>query len=462
MKIIKQNGKISFLTLLVILIALISFYHPIKLAYTSANAIPYIDFSYMTIGTEDEKVSTTVSTGSTYTIANGYIGGDSDWRIGDETKNNTELSSEHGRVTLVRSYITVTYGSSSGTSNVSPATIAVTPIEGGYGTFVASKQGSYTITYSYEYTIDDKTYYNYYDMTVTSSLSEINVNLEDNTDNYPPQFRSIDINNETSQEVYEQYADIELPTITVTDDLVNYMNYKINVYHINKDGTRTTISSPLNSLSSFSASDFSYTVYGGTFTAPFAGDYSVATEIKDSANNTIVVFSHYTVDNRMIVQDPVIKSTLESQTVELDDNPVISIPTPTVDYSIDNSLDYESYSAHNYDTEPDYVVLGVDADGNATDYTVSNNLQNSYIPTREDVGRMIDIYYNVTLRVYAPSEFTYHEGTYEEFLNDNEFGTNYFTLRDGDSTVKIKTVDENSYKIKFTNNNIYEVSREEL
>lgn len=265
MKIIKQNGKMLFLTLLVIiLLTIISLYHPIKLAYTSANAIPYIDFSYMTVGTEAEHVSTTVYVNSLYTIANGYIGGETAWRIGDTTKNNTQLSAEHGGVTLVRSDITVTYGSTSGTSDVSPSTVAVTPIEGGeggYGTFVASKQGSYTITYSYEYTIDDKTYYNYYDMTVTSSLSEINVNLEDNTDNYPPQFRSIDINNETSQEVYEQYADIELPTITVTDDLVNYMNYKINVYHINKDGTRTTISSPLNSLSSFSASDFSYTVY---------------------------------------------------------------------------------------------------------------------------------------------------------------------------------------------------------
>lgn len=465
MKIIKQNGKMLFLTLLVIiLLTIISLYHPIKLAYTSANAIPYIDFSYMTVGTEAEHVSTTVYVNSLYTIANGYIGGETAWRIGDTTKNNTQLSAEHGGVTLVRSDITVTYGSTSGTSDVSPSTVAVTPIEGGeggYGTFVASKQGSYTITYSYEYTIDDKTYYNYYDMTVTSSLSEINVNLEDNTDNYPPQFRSIDINNETLQEVYEQYADIELPTIIVTDDLVNYMNYKINVYHISKDGARTKISSPLNSSSSFSVSDFSYTVYGGTFTAPFAGDYSVATEIRDSANNTIVVFSHYSVAKKMIVQEPVVNSTLESQTVELDDNPVIEIPVPTVEYSIDNSLDYESYFAGNYDTEPDYVVLGVDADGNATDYIVSNNLQNSYIPTREDVGRMIDIYYNVTLRVYAPSEFTYHEGTYEEFLNDNEFGTNYFTLRDGDSTVKIKTVDENSYNIKYANNNVYQVTRDE-
>ena len=279
-----------------------------------------------------------------------------------------------------------------------------------------------------------------------------------------PTFKEADSVEMPKDIVYEQYADIELPTITIYDDLVNYMNYRVNISHVGNDGTRTSISSPLNSSSNFSLGGYSYTVYGGTFTAPFAGDYSVATEIRDSANNTIVVFSHYTVDNRMIVQDPVIKSTLESQTVELDDNPVISIPTPTVDYSIDNSLDYESYSAHNYDTEPDYVVLGVDADNNVTSeyYSVSNSLQNSYIPTSEDVGKVVDIYYNVTLRVYAPSEFTYNRGSYQEVITDSEFGSDYFTITDGDGTVKIKTVDENTFKIKnTTDNNVYIVEKDE-
>lgn len=279
-----------------------------------------------------------------------------------------------------------------------------------------------------------------------------------------PTFKEADSVEIPEDIVYEQYADIELPTITIYDDLVTYMNYRVNISHIGTNGARTTISSPLNSSSNFSLSGYSYTVYGGTFTAPFAGDYSVATEIKDSANNTIVVFSHYTVDNRMIVQDPVVKSTLESQTVELDDNPVINIPTPTVDYSIDNSLDYESYSAHNYETEPDYVVLGVDADNNVTSeyYSVSNSLQNSYIPTSEDVGKVVDIYYNVTLRVYAPSEFTYNRGSYQEVITDSEFGSDYFTITDGDGTVKIKTVDENTFKIKnTTDNNVYIVEKDE-
>ncbi len=263
--------------------------------------------------------------------------------------------------------------------------------------------------------------------------------------------------------VYEQYADIELPTITVADDLVTYMNYRINISHIGADGTRTTVSSPLNSAKKFNAGDYSFTVNGGTFTAPFAGDYSVATEIKDSANNTIVVFSHYNVANRMIVNDPVVKTTLESQTVELDDNPVISLPTPTVDYSIDNSLDYETYKAGNYTDEPQYVVLGVDADRNVTTnaYSVSNGLQNSFTPSKEDVGKSVGIYYDVELRVYATSEFTYNEGSYSEVQADREFGSNYFTMKDGDGSIKIKTVDENTLKLKFTDNNVYYAEKAE-
>ncbi len=263
--------------------------------------------------------------------------------------------------------------------------------------------------------------------------------------------------------VYEQYADIELPTITVADDLVTYMNYRINISHIGADGTRTTVSSPLNSTKKFNAGDYSFTVNGGTFTAPFAGDYSVATEIKDSANNTIVVFSHYNVANRMIVNDPVVKTTLESQTVELDDNPVISLPTPTVDYSIDNSLDYETYKAGNYTDEPQYVVLGVDADRNVTTnaYSVSNGLQNSFTPSKEEVGKSVGIYYDVELRVYATSEFTYNEGSYSEVQADREFGSNYFTMKDGDGSIKIKTVDENTLKLKFTDNNVYYAEKAE-
>lgn len=263
--------------------------------------------------------------------------------------------------------------------------------------------------------------------------------------------------------VYEQYADIELPTITVADDLVTYMNYRINISHIGADGTRTTVSSPLNSSKKFNAADRLFTVSGGTFTAPFAGDYSVATEIKDNANNTIVVFSHYNVANRMIVNDPVVKTTLESQTVELDDNPVISLPTPTVDYSIDNSLDYETYKAGNYTDEPQYVVLGVDADRNVTTnaYSVSNGLQNSFTPSKEDVGKSVGIYYDVELRVYATSEFTYNEGSYSEVQADREFGSNYFTMKDGDGSIKIKTVDENTLKLKFTDNNVYYAEKAE-
>ena len=189
MKVKTQKYTFKALALMLALLFTVLFIPVGELVAWAKIAEEYTDYSYMTIGTEDENVNTTVYTGATYTIANGYIGGNTSFRIGDTNINDTQLSAEHGGVTLIRSDITVTYGASTTTSGSSSASVEVTPIEngkGGYGTFTASRTGTYTVTYSYEYSIGDKTYYNYYDMTVTSSLSEINVNLEDNTEDFFP------------------------------------------------------------------------------------------------------------------------------------------------------------------------------------------------------------------------------------------------------------------------------------
>ena len=155
MKVKTQKYTFKALALMLALLFTVLFIPVGELVAWAKIAEEYTDYSYMTIGTEDEKVSTTVYTGSTYTIANGYIGGDTAWKIGDTSKEGQNLSEEHGGVTLIKSAITVTYGSSSGTSEIKPASVEVTKTEDGtsYGTFVASKEGAYTVTYSYEYSI---------------------------------------------------------------------------------------------------------------------------------------------------------------------------------------------------------------------------------------------------------------------------------------------------------------------
>ena len=182
-----NTKKYSFKALAIVLALMFTvLFIPVgELAAWARIAEEYADFSYMTIGTESEKVSTTVNMGATYTIANAYIGGSSDWRIGDTSKNETQITEGHGGVTLVRSDVTVTYGTGNNTSE--PIHVTETPDgKGSYGTFVAADKGTYTITYSYVYRIGDKDYYNYYDMTVESVLSTVNINLKENDERLFP------------------------------------------------------------------------------------------------------------------------------------------------------------------------------------------------------------------------------------------------------------------------------------
>ena len=267
-------------------------------------------------------------------------------------------------------------------------------------------------------------------------------NIANAIDTAVPVLGSVEIEDKTTE--FEQGAEITLPTVTVKDDLVNYMDFNVNISHIASDGTRTKISSPSDSKQSWNKYDFEYKVEGGTFLAPFEGEYVASIEMKDNANNAIVVFTHYTTTGRVIVQDPVIKTSLESQTVELDDQPVIELPTPTVDYSIDNSIDYESYKAGNYNQEakPEWVVIGVDENKNATDYSTTFGEEKSFKPSK--IGEYA-IEYSVNLRAYSNKYFTYNEGTFEDAKDGI---TNYFTLvsEQGSEQVKIKTINETTLK----------------
>lgn len=256
-------------------------------------------------------------------------------------------------------------------------------------------------------------------------------------DNGAPFLNSVIADSEET--TFDQGAEIALPNITVRDDLVEYMSYNVSVDYIYGD-SRTNI--PVTSDSQKRAvSDSEYTVIGGVFTAPFTGDYLARIEAKDKANNIIVVFTHYTTTGKISVQEPVIKTSFESKTVELDDHEVIEIPTPTVDYSIDKSLTYDEYVAGNYAVEPSFVILGVDKNGYATDYSTTKGNIKSYTA---DKIEEFPFAYEVTVRVYNPTKFTYTKGDYKDSI------TNYFTLNGDPTGMKIKTLSENSYAIYKT------------
>ena len=275
-------------------------------------------------------------------------------------------------------------------------------------------------------------------------------------DQAKPTFVNVQVDDTNTS--FQQGATITLPTINVQDDYVNYMTYNISVSHVN-NGTRTSITSPTDSTQNRNANRYSYSVNGGTFTAPFAGTYNVSIELKDSGNNRIVVFTNYETSVRPIVQEPQISTSLTSQTVELDENPVINIPTPKIEYSIDNSIDYDSYINGNYaegDDEFSYVLRGVDANGNADDYSVGEGQINSFKP--EKVGEYT-FKYDVRFTAYNPKVLEYNAGSYTPGSVMGEFALDYYTLA-GNEGVRIVIVDENTYRVQY-NSKTYTVSQNE-
>ena len=268
-------------------------------------------------------------------------------------------------------------------------------------------------------------------------------NISNTVDTRTPQFRQVTID-DNAPTSYLQGDDISLPSVTVVDDNVNFMNFNVSIYHEREDGSRVSVTNPTDAGQNRDNSQFLYTVNGGTFNAAFEGNYVASIELKDYNNARIVVFTRYTVGPRLIIQDPEFNVSFENQTVELDDSPVIDLPTPTISYSIDNSLDYESYKEETYTVKPEVVLIGVDENGYATDYETNRGM-NSFSPTEK--GEYA-ISYTTRLRVYSTSQFEYHEMTVEDAYA-GRMG-DYFSETD-------ETYAQDNYLIRTENETTYRV-----
>lgn len=269
-----------------------------------------------------------------------------------------------------------------------------------------------------------------YDDCGNASIYGETISISNTIDNAPPQFSKIENVEET---VYEQGQEIELPTLTVLDDAVSYMSFDVDVYYVNGE-TKTKVatydySSNREILSQSGAGK--YTVSAGKFVASFAGEYQASISVKDSNNKTIVSFANYTVKPRTIIQPPVIKASLESKTIELDGDTSydpkvgIELPTPSVSYQIPNSVTYDEYYGHESDyDDTDYVVIGVNQNGKATNWSTTYGQQGSFKPT--EVGEY-PIMYTVNLTVYNHKTFTYKEMSWNEGTSSYDMG-GYFTF----------------------------------
>ena len=309
------------------------------------------------------------------------------------------------------------------------------------------------------YTYDDKGNANIYGETI---------NITNTVDNTPPQFENIDVNGGVFVSEYEQGQEIELPTLTVLDDAVSFMSFEVNVYYVNGE-TQTKVatydfSSEREILSQSGVGR--YTVRAGKFVASFAGEYRASIAVKDSNNKTIVSFVNYTVNARTIIQPPVISTSLESKTVELDGDSSydpavgIEIPTPSVSYQIPNSVTYDVYSANEEAyADVDSVVMGVNENGRATNWSTTYGQQGSFKP--DAVGEY-PIVYTVNLTVYNPSTFTYQEMAWNPEANESEgaYEGGYFVFENNSLTAHVVLNKDGVYEVDVSGTK-YTVSKDE-
>lgn len=286
------------------------------------------------------------------------------------------------------------------------------------------------------------------------------IDIRNIQDDYPPELLRVNSAEGSFRTEYDQGSTITLPQVIVADDAVGYMTYEVNVDYINSDGERSKRTARESTADRVSQETMGvFTVNAGEFVAASEGNYQVSIAVKDANNKTIVVFANYNVSARAIVQEPTITSTFESQTVELDDNPVIEIPAPTVNFELGDSVTYDTYTADGYSGDATYVVRGLNADGKATNWstTGANVTNNTFRPTAKGE---YEIQYSVKLEVYDHNVFTYH--TSEPVYDDDSDTTTYVEAhyeRTDMSGVEVRLTADGQYNIK--DNESYYVLRNE-
>lgn len=102
----------------------------------------------------------------------------------------------------------------------------------------------------------------------------------------------------TVDQTYTAPDEIKLPTLTFSDDKVDFMTCEVAVYKVTKDAQGKVSKKYISSYGKNGEPDSylkQYTVEGGYFRASVAGEYQVAITVKDAGNHSITSFFNYSV-----------------------------------------------------------------------------------------------------------------------------------------------------------------------
>ncbi len=128
---------------------------------------------------------------------------------------------------------------------------------------------------------------------------EVEITIRDNEDSQAPYDVTVE---RWTEESYSQNSDITIPTLTVSDDLVDYVDIDLKINHINEDGTIGQEFYAENAVLMTTGSTKTFS--GATFYANLAGTYNIVYEITDAANNKICVYQSVEVAKNDIQTEP--------------------------------------------------------------------------------------------------------------------------------------------------------------
>lgn len=162
------------------------------------------------------------------------------------------------------------------------------------------------------------------------------INIVDINDTVAPTIISERYNTKNDEKI-EQNTVIDLPTITLKDDNTGYINAEVYVTRVEGDN-QTSI--PVYGKTEERDSLLGiYTLNAGKVVASYPGKYQVKVVFTDAGNNQITTFYNYEVEGKVIVEDPVITGigTTLGDNGKGEVGEPIDLPTPKIDYSINNA-----------------------------------------------------------------------------------------------------------------------------
>lgn len=200
----------------------------------------------------------------------------------------------------------------------------------------------------------------------------------------------------SNDSVIKQNTEIVLPTITVKDNNVNYLNAEVYVNRV--DGDKTTAISVYGK--SESRKNGLYVLKAGKVIASYPGKYQVKVVFTDAGNNQITTFYNYEVEGNVIVENPVIEGIGTGlKTGEVGE--AIELSTPVIKYSINNDK-HAVFGVKNDDSNSafdfDIKVVG----NSSSAYKFNENEENTF--TAYENGNF-NLQYSVRFSIFNKNLF---------------------------------------------------------